>query len=200
MEPSSPPSSSPSSPPSSPQSLQQDGAAVVEPSRDLGQADEAEAFQHSFVLQCDAAVWSKVEPLTELLDEMDRFVRTHQVAHPASSSSHQAVDESWLSTWRPLLTRQHGKLHPQSFVTDPQSGASWLIDLGSSGLNGPFEDAARMIVTLLTDLYPMPPSFEATRTTSAAQLAEVLSLEAEGAELLRTRLAVSLDPGRPCCP
>ena len=139
---------------------------------------KADKFECSFVLGAPRDTWDDeaCEPLVELIESLRGLLES-----PSSS---------WLGSWAPLSTHQHGDLNSANILVDVHDGL-WLIDFAKSGHYVPFHDAAKMISTILFEYFPIPFGFGEVRVASAAMLRDGLSLMDEQAELLRKLAATS---------
>ena len=132
---------------------------------------KAEKWLHSFVLQAPKETWDDAacKPIIDLINAMRTILASPK--------------ESWMGSWNPLSTYQHGDLNSANILVDVHDGL-WLIDFAKSDDCYGFHDAAKMISTILFEYYPIPWAFGEVQKSSMDKLCDGLGLKEEQAELL----------------
>ena len=135
----------------------------------MNQVSGRSAFAESFVRQCLSDVWSDCSMVIMLLDRLQALL---------------AAPSNWLSSWRPLLTYQHGNLCTANALID-SLGSVWLVDWSRSAMGNPFNDVAKIVVTTLLEHHSI--TLDEIRSAGAERLQRILGIERSAAERLFER-------------
>ena len=135
----------------------------------MNQVSGRSAFAESFVRQCLSEVWSDCSMVIMLLDRLQALL---------------AAPSNWLSSWRPLLTYQHGNLCTANALID-SLGSVLLVDWSRSAMGNPFNDVAKIVVTTLLEHHSI--TLDEIRSAGAERLQRILGIERSAAERLFER-------------
>ena len=125
-------------------------------------------FAASLVHVCTADVINEVSflSLLTLIDTLEALL---------------AEPPSWLASWRPLQTFQHGDLRPSNMLIDPL-GSLWILDWSLAGMSNPFDDAAKVVATMLFEHYSI--THDELKSAGAKRLERIFGLSESAAARL----------------